>query len=141
MRVRIRARSPLRPDRCDRVRLKRHADGTHDGSVDLLLTGCEVSLWLLEQFASDFSQVCNLFDAVALNFLHAEYKVGVDARQLTSCFCTGFSAAQNPDCVCKQATWTLRTGFSHPCHRPSAARGLGVEQAAKSSIKIETFCV
>ena len=26
-------------------------------SVDLLLTGCEVSLWVLEQFASDLSQV------------------------------------------------------------------------------------
>ena len=28
-------------------------DGTHDGSVDLLVTGCEVSLWIGEQFASD----------------------------------------------------------------------------------------
>ena len=58
----------MRPDRCDRVRLKRHADGTHDGSVDLLLTGCEVSLWLLEQFASDFSQVPILLHAAALKF-------------------------------------------------------------------------
>jgi hypothetical protein len=29
----------------------------HDGSVDLLLTGCEVSLWLAEQFAADLHLV------------------------------------------------------------------------------------
>jgi len=34
-------------------RLMQHEDGTHDGSVDLLVTGCEVSLWIGEQFASD----------------------------------------------------------------------------------------
>ena len=38
-------------------RAKRHGEGTHDGSVDILLTGCEVSLWLLEQFAADLAQV------------------------------------------------------------------------------------
>jgi len=27
--------------------------GRTDGSVDLLITGCEVSLWLGEQFAAD----------------------------------------------------------------------------------------
>ena len=41
----------------DEGRIKKYQDGTHDGSVDLLLTGCEVSLWLLEQFASDLAQV------------------------------------------------------------------------------------
>jgi hypothetical protein len=40
-----------------RCRMTRYSDGTHDGSLDLLLTGCEVSLWLLEQFAADFAQV------------------------------------------------------------------------------------
>ena len=35
----------------DRIRLKE--TGKHDGSVDLLVTGCEVSLWAGEQFASD----------------------------------------------------------------------------------------
>ena len=34
-------------------RLLQHDSGTHDGSVDLLITGCEVSLWIGEQFASD----------------------------------------------------------------------------------------
>ena len=34
-------------------RIKAYDAGTHDGSVDILLTGCEVSLWLAEQFAAD----------------------------------------------------------------------------------------
>mmetsp|Transcript_44819 Transcript_44819/g.112412 ORF Transcript_44819/g.112412 Transcript_44819/m.112412 type:complete len:1579 (+) Transcript_44819:96-4832(+) len=38
-------------------RLKKLQSGEADGSIDLLLTGCEVSLWLLEQFASDLAQV------------------------------------------------------------------------------------
>jgi len=36
-----------------RKRMLMHDTGTHDGSVDLMITGCEVSLWLGEQFASD----------------------------------------------------------------------------------------
>lgn len=43
-----------------RTRLQLHGTGAqpegsrqHDGSVDLLLTGCEVSLWLAEQLAAD----------------------------------------------------------------------------------------
>ena len=34
-------------------RVKAYDKGTHDGTVDILLTGCEVSLWLAEQFAAD----------------------------------------------------------------------------------------
>ena len=34
-------------------RMRMHARGDHDGSLDLLITGCEVSLWLGEQFAAD----------------------------------------------------------------------------------------
>ena len=34
-------------------RLLMHDSGNHDGAVDLLITGCEVSLWIGEQFASD----------------------------------------------------------------------------------------
>jgi hypothetical protein len=33
-------------------RVKHYENGTHDGTVDILLTGCEVSLWLAEQFVS-----------------------------------------------------------------------------------------
>lgn len=40
-----------------RQRLKRHRSGTHDGSVDILITGCEVSLWVGEQFAADLQLV------------------------------------------------------------------------------------
>ena len=38
-----------------RARLRMHREGAHDGSVDLLITGCEVSLWIGEQFASDLA--------------------------------------------------------------------------------------
>lgn len=36
-----------------RKRLMAHEKGTHDGSLDLLISGCEVSLWVGEQFAAD----------------------------------------------------------------------------------------
>ena len=36
-----------------RTRMMTHEKETHDGSIDLLITGCEVSLWLGEQFAAD----------------------------------------------------------------------------------------
>ena len=40
-----------------RERLRRRADGSHQTStVDILVTGCEVSLWLAEQFASDLQK-------------------------------------------------------------------------------------
>lgn len=33
-------------------RVRNYEKGTHNGTVDLLLTGCEVSLWSAEQFVS-----------------------------------------------------------------------------------------
>ena len=36
-----------------RKRMRARTEGGHDGSLDVLITGCEVSLWLGEQFASD----------------------------------------------------------------------------------------
>ena len=42
--------------RCVRKRLKQRLEGkvaAHSGTVDILVTGCEVSLWLAEQFCSD----------------------------------------------------------------------------------------
>lgn len=45
--------------KCIRQRLKGHVNGTiKAGStdVDILLTGCEVSLWLAEQFAADLNK-------------------------------------------------------------------------------------
>ena len=38
-------------------RMKRHDQGIHDGSIDLLISGCEVSLWLGEQFHSDLHRI------------------------------------------------------------------------------------
>jgi hypothetical protein len=43
--------------RCLRSRLEAHLAGNiHPQSIDFLLTGCEVSLWLAEQFASDLQK-------------------------------------------------------------------------------------
>jgi hypothetical protein len=43
--------------RCLRNRLESHVNGTADPrGIDILLTGCEVSLWLAEQFASDLQK-------------------------------------------------------------------------------------
>ena len=43
--------------RCLRARLETHCLGSiHPQAVDVLLTGCEVSLWLAEQFASDLQK-------------------------------------------------------------------------------------
>jgi hypothetical protein len=43
--------------RCLRSRLESHIAGkTHPRAIDILLTGCEVSLWLAEQFASDLQK-------------------------------------------------------------------------------------
>ena len=38
-------------------RLKDYAAGTHNGSIDILVTGCEVSLWVGEQWCADMAQV------------------------------------------------------------------------------------
>lgn len=43
--------------RCLRDRIEGHIAGiVHPRSIDILLTGCEVSLWLAEQFASDLQK-------------------------------------------------------------------------------------
>jgi len=43
--------------RCLRERLEAHIKGAiHPKAIDILLTGCEVSLWLAEQFASDMQK-------------------------------------------------------------------------------------
>ena len=48
-------------------RMLARARGTHDGSVDLLITGCEVSLWVGEQFASDLLLAFPRLKVVALS--------------------------------------------------------------------------
>lgn len=44
---------------CIRQRLQAHVDGkieNHAGHVDILVTGCEVSLWVAEQFVADLTK-------------------------------------------------------------------------------------
>ena len=48
-------------------RLLDHERGEHDGSVDLLVTGCEVSLWIGEQFASDLHNAFPKLKVVTLS--------------------------------------------------------------------------
>ena len=48
-------------------RMKLHDDNTHDGSVDLLITGCEVSLWVAEQFAADLHRVFPILKIVTIS--------------------------------------------------------------------------
>ena len=50
-----------------RKRMKAHDDDTHDGSVDLLISGCEVSLWVGEQFATDLHRVFPKLKIVTLS--------------------------------------------------------------------------
>jgi hypothetical protein len=55
--------------RCVKKRLQRHAEGTTKSvnSIDFLITGCEVSLWLAEQFASDLQQAFPALNVKALS--------------------------------------------------------------------------
>ena len=48
-------------------RMKLHDDHAHDGSVDLLITGCEVSLWVAEQFAADLHRIFPVLKIVTIS--------------------------------------------------------------------------
>lgn len=50
-----------------RVRMLKHEACAHDGSVDVLLAGCEVSLWVAEQFASDLHVAFPRLNVVCLS--------------------------------------------------------------------------
>jgi len=69
-------------------RMEAHAAGTHDGSIDLLVTGCEVSLWVGEQFASDVHSAFPALRVVTLsaNKLLARYGQGIPIPQTGFCF-------------------------------------------------------
>ena len=70
-----------------RKRMVAHENGTHDGSIDLLIAGCEVSLWLGEQFAADMHRAFPKLRIVCLsaNKLLAQLGQGFASPQ------TGFS--------------------------------------------------
>lgn len=54
--------------RCLRSRLEERVAGTaKDNSVDIVLTGCEVSLWVAEQFASDLQKCFPLLRVAAVS--------------------------------------------------------------------------
>ncbi|EKX55458.1 hypothetical protein GUITHDRAFT_99235 [Guillardia theta CCMP2712] len=59
-------------------RLKRYEAGTHDGSIDVLLTGCEVSLWVAEQFASDLAQV---FPRISVRVISSNKLLGLFGQE------------------------------------------------------------
>ena len=48
-------------------RMLLHDSGEHDGSVDLLISGCEVSLWMGEQFAADLHRAFPKLNIVSLS--------------------------------------------------------------------------
>ena len=48
-------------------RMLLHDSGEHDGTVDLLVTGCEVSLWMGEQFAADLHRAFPKLNIVSLS--------------------------------------------------------------------------
>ena len=62
-------------------RMRMHAEpGQHDGSVDLLITGCEVSLWLGEQFAADIHLLWPKLRVVTLSANKLLAQLGQRAR-------------------------------------------------------------
>ena len=62
-------------------RIKAYDKGTHDGTVDVLLTGCEVSLWLAEQFASDLHL---LFPKLNIKTISSNKLLGLQGQDFAS---------------------------------------------------------
>lgn len=78
---------------CIRERMKAHVDGKikcHGGSVDILVTGCEVSLWLAEQFGADL-QKC--FPRLFIRVISSNKLLGLFGQELVMP-CTGFPYSQ-----------------------------------------------
>lgn len=66
--------------RCLRTRLEGHISGTiHNRSIDILLTGCEVSLWLAEQFASDLQ---NSFPRLRVKAISSNKLLGLYGQEI-----------------------------------------------------------
>lgn len=80
--------------RCLRSRLQARVDekvAIHAGSVDILLTGCEVSLWLAEQFATDLQKA---FPKLFVKVVSSNKLLGVFGQEL-SIPCTGYPLSQD----------------------------------------------
>ena len=57
-----------------RQRMRERDEQQHDGSLDVLIAGCEVSLWLGEQFASDLHLA---FPSLAIEAVSANKLLGL----------------------------------------------------------------
>jgi hypothetical protein len=73
--------------------MKAHVDGTikfHGGTVDILVTGCEVSLWVAEQFVSDLQKS---FPKLFIKAVSSNKILGLFGQELPMP-CTGFPYSQ-----------------------------------------------
>ena len=79
--------------RCLRRRLQARVSdkaSVHAGTVDILLTGCEVSLWLAEQFAADLQKA---FPKLFIKTISSNKLLGVFGQEL-SIPCAGYPLSQ-----------------------------------------------
>lgn len=84
-----------------RERLTAQAAGLSKGGVDILLTGCEVSLWLAEQLASDLSKS---FPKMAIQALSSNKLLGLLGQEV--------SALAEVPVKCRQPQHSAR--YAHP---------------------------
>jgi hypothetical protein len=80
--------------RCLRRRLDARVSGkvaAHAGTVDILLTGCDLSLWVAEQFASDLQKA---FPKLFIKTVSSNKLLGVFGQEL-SIPCTGYPMSHN----------------------------------------------
>ena len=78
---------------CIRERMKGHVDGSikgHGAQVDILVTGCEVSLWVAEQFVSDLQKS---FPHLFIRAVSSNKLLGLFGQELAMP-CTGFPYSQ-----------------------------------------------
>lgn len=78
---------------CIRSRLNARIDGkieNHAGQIDILVTGCEVSLWVAEQFVSDLQKS---FPKLAIRAVSSNKLLGLFGQELAMP-CTGFPFSQ-----------------------------------------------
>ena len=74
---------------CVRARMKAHVDGNikcHGNTIDVLVTGCEVSLWVAEQFAADLQKS---FPQLFVKAVSSNKLLGLFGQEL-SMPCNGF---------------------------------------------------
>lgn len=75
---------------CLRDRMRAQLDGKKSGQVDILVTGCEVSLWLGEQFVSDLQQS---FPKLVIKSESSNKLLGLFGQEFAMP-CTGFPISQ-----------------------------------------------